>query len=143
MQILFYSSKHNENESRLAGAIKAATPEKSIERFTSLADLRERLRSIVEPASIAVLAATDMEELQNLQAFRDMLTEIYVILVIPDWQESTVKLAYILKPRFMNVMEDDFLNLGQIVAKITRTSHEPPAARFAAKTASGDFKLQP
>jgi hypothetical protein len=125
MQILFYSSKHDENESRLAEAIKAATPGKGIERFTSLADLRERLRSIVEPDSIALLVAADLEELQGLQVFRDMLTEIYVILVIPDWLESTVKLAHILKPRFLSVIENDFLDLGQIVAKITRTPKGP------------------
>jgi hypothetical protein len=140
MQLLLYSSKQDKNESRLAEAIQAATPGKSIERFSSLADLRERLRSIVEPASIVVLVAADREELQDMQAFRDMLTEIFVILVIPDWQESTVKLAHILKPRFLSVIEDDFLDLSQIVAKITRTHHTPPSAF---KNASGDPRTLP
>lgn len=128
MQILLYSRKQDKNESRLAEAIRIATPGKEIELLTSLADLRERLRSIIEPASIAILVAADREELQNLQAFRDMLTEIYVILVIPDWQESTVKLAYILKPRFMNVLGDDFLDLSQIIAKIVQNPHPSPPA---------------
>jgi hypothetical protein len=140
MQLLLYSSKQDKNESRLAEAIQAATPGKSIERFSSLADLRERLRSIVEPASIVVLVAADREELQDMQAFRDMLTEIYVILVIPDWQESTVKLAYILKPRFLSVIEDDFLDLSQIVAKITRTSHNP---LFTPNNPSSDSRALP
>ncbi len=140
MQILLYSSKQNNNESRLAAAIQASVPGKSIERFTSLADLRERLRSIVEPASIMVLVAADREELQDLQAFRDMLTEIYVILVIPDWQESTVKLAYILKPRFLNAIGDDFLDLSQIIAKIAQTPHPSPPV---GKNASNDSRPRP
>jgi hypothetical protein len=143
MQILFFSSKHDENEARLAAALLAAIPGKNIEHYNSLVDLRERLRSIVEPASVVVLVATDLKELEDMQAFRDMLTEIYVILVIPDWQESTVKLAYILKPRFLSVIEDDFLDLSQIVAKITRTAHEPSPARFAAKNISGDSRSLP
>ncbi len=64
-----------------------------IEHFTRLDDFRDRLRSIVEPNSILVLAAVNRKELLEMQAFRDMLTEIYIILVLPDRRKSTIKLG--------------------------------------------------
>lgn len=115
MQLLYYASKNDENENRLKAAIQAAASEEMIERFTRLDDLRERLRSIVEPDSIMVLAAVDREELLKMQAFRDMLTQIFIILVLPDRQESTIKLAHLLRPRFLSKFNDDFTELNQII----------------------------
>ena len=37
-----------------------------------------------------------------MQAFRDMLTEIFIILVLPDRQKSTIRLAHLLRPRFIS-----------------------------------------
>jgi hypothetical protein len=128
MQLLFYASKNNSNENRLAAAIQAATPGRTIERFTSLADFRDRLRSIVEPNSIMVLMAVDREELLQIQAFRDMLTEIYIILVLPDGKKSTIKLAHLLKPRFLSSIKDDFTVLNQIISKMVHAPHGSPSS---------------
>jgi len=133
MQLLFYANKNDNNENRLNAAIQAALPEKSIERFTSLADLRERLRRIVEPESIMVLAALDRSELVKMQAFRDMLTEIFIILVLPDRLKSTIRLAHLLRPRFISQLGDDFSDLNQIVSKMIRTPHGSPPAPASLK----------
>jgi len=123
MQLLFYASKNDENENRLAAAIRAVAPGGAVERFVKLEDFRDRLRSIVEPNSIMVLAAVDREELLKMQAFRDMLTEIFVILVIPDREKSTIKLAHLLRPRFLSQTKDDFADLSQIIAKMICAPH--------------------
>ncbi len=101
MQVLFYASGNDRDKNRLEAAIHDAVPGRAIELFTRLDALRERFRFIVEPDSIAVLLAADGEEIR----------EIYVILVIPDWQESTVKLAHLLWPRFLNQKADRFTDL--------------------------------
>ena len=126
MQLLFYASRNDESENRLDAAIRSVSPEETIERFVTLEDFRERLRSIIEPNSIMVLAAVDREELLEMQAFRDMLTEIYIILVLPDREQDTIKLAHLLRPRFLSQTEDDFTDLSRIVAKMIRTPHGPP-----------------
>ena len=137
MQLLFYSSKNGENENRLETAIRSVTPGGTIEHFTRLDDLRDRLRHIVEPNSIMVLAAVDQEELLKIQAFRDILTEIFVILVVPDRQESTIKLAHLLRPRFLSQINDDFFDLNQIVSKMIQTPHGSPTFPVAAGNSSG------
>jgi hypothetical protein len=90
-----------------------------------------------------VLAAVSKKELRKMQAFRDMLTEIYIILVIPDRQENTIKLAYLLKPRFLSTFEDDFTDLNQIVAKMIRNPHGPPSSPYTAGNPSSASESQP
>jgi hypothetical protein len=138
MQLLFYASKNDENENRLQEAIRTVAPGGTIERFVRLEDFRDRLRRIVEPDSILILAAVDREELLELQAYRDMLTEIFVILVLPDRQESTIKLAHLLRPRFLSQANDDFSELNQIIAKMIRTPHGPPPTPAAAAKPPGN-----
>lgn len=123
MQLFLYAGKNNGNEGRLEASIQAAAPEEAIERFTRMDDLRERLRFIVEPQSIVVLVATDRKELQQMQTFHDLLTKSFVILVLPDGEESTIRLAHLLQPRFITQFDDDFKALNQIVAKMMRIPH--------------------
>jgi hypothetical protein len=143
MQLLFYASKNDENEKRLDQAIHAVAQGGTIERFVTLEDFRDRLLRIIEPNSIMVLAAVDREELLKMQAFRDMLTEIFIILVLPDRQKSTIKLAHLLRPRFLSQTKDDFADLSQIVAKMIRTPRGSPPLPAAARNPSHSFKSRP
>jgi hypothetical protein len=118
MQLLFYSSGDGQNEKRLEAAVHKVIPESKIELFKRLDDLRERLRRPVEPDSIAVLSALNREELQQMQLLRRLLTEIYVVLVIPDRKKSTIKLAHLLLPRFLSLANSDFTDLKIVLDKM-------------------------
>lgn len=121
-QLLFYASRDDEDKKRLETAIHDALPGWPIEFFTQLDALRDRFRNIVEPDSIAIFLAADYEELHKMQILREFLTEIYVLLVIPDWKESTIKLAHLLMPRFISQKTDDFSDLKKVLIKMTQSS---------------------
>jgi hypothetical protein len=123
MQILYYNGAESSHEGRLESALLAAVHGRKVERFTRLADFRERMHSFVEPDSIAVLAAGSGEELREMQDFSDMLQDICIILVIPDWKESTIRHAHLLRPRFFCQSDDDFTDLNQIVSRMIQTTH--------------------
>ena len=123
MQLLFYSSGDDQNNKRLEAAVHKVIPKGQIELFKRLDDFRERLRTPIEPDSIAVLSASNREELQKMQLLRGLLTEIYVVLVIPDRKKSTIELAHLLLPRFLSQTKDDFVDLSQVLNKMHRTSH--------------------
>jgi hypothetical protein len=123
MQLLLYSSGDDPNQKRLEAAVQTVIPESQIEVFKSLADFGERLRMPVEPDSIAVLSVSSRDELQRMQLFRALLTEIFIVLVVPDWEDGTIRLAHLLLPRFLSQQEDTFINLGKVLAKIYRTAH--------------------
>ena len=118
MQLFFYSSGVDQDENRLEATVYKVIPESKIELFKRLDDLKERLRMPVEPDSIAVLSASNREELQQMQLLRGLLTEIYVILVIPDRKDSTIRLAHLLLPRFLSQEESDFTDLKIVLNKM-------------------------
>jgi hypothetical protein len=118
MQLLFYSSGDGQNEKRLEAAVHKVIPESKIELFKRLDDFRERLRRPIEPDSIAVLSASKREGLQQMQLLRGLLTEIYVVLVIPDRKKSTIELAHLLLPRFLSQKNSDFTDLQIVLNKM-------------------------
>jgi len=118
MRLLFYSSGNNPNIKRLAAAVRKVIPEHRIESFRGLDDFRERLRMPIEPDSIAVLSASNQDELRQMQSIGRLLPEIYVLLVIPDRTKSTIELAHHLLPRFISREESDFTDLIIVLEKI-------------------------
>ena len=123
MQLLFYSSRDDQTKKRLEAAVRKVIPESKIELFKRLEDFRERLRNPIEPDSIAVLSASNREELQRMQLLRGLLTEIFVVLVIPDRKKSTIELAHLLLPRFLSQTRDDFMDISKVLNKMYRTIH--------------------
>jgi hypothetical protein len=123
MQLLLYSSWDNQNKKRLEAAVHNGIPESQIELFNRLDDFRERLRMPIEPDSIAVLSASNRRELQRMQLLRGLLTEIFIVLVLPDRKKSTVELAHLLLPRFLSQKNDNFMDLSKVLNKMYRTSH--------------------
>ncbi|HUU38995.1 MAG TPA: hypothetical protein VMW46_12430 [Candidatus Desulfaltia sp.] len=122
MQLLFYSSGDDQAEKRLEAAVHKVIPENKIELFKRLDDLRERLRMPVEPDSIAVLLASNREELQQMQLLRRLLIEIYIVLVIPDRKKSTIELAHLLLPRFLSHISSNFTDLKIVLNKMYMNS---------------------
>jgi hypothetical protein len=130
MQLLFYSSGDDQNNKRLEAAVHEAIPESKIAPFKRLDDFRERLRRPIEPNSIAVLSASNREELQQMQLFRRLLTEIYVVLVIPDRKKSTIELAHLLLPRFLSQKKDNFMDLSKVLNKMYINSQYSHAGKL-------------
>jgi 2-polyprenyl-3-methyl-5-hydroxy-6-metoxy-1,4-benzoquinol methylase len=124
MQLLYYSSGVDENARRLKAAVHKVIPAGRIEHFTKLDDFRDRLRTIVEPDSVAVLSAPNRSELQKMQLFRKLLTEIYVILVLPDRGKGTVALAHHLLPRFLSQKDSDFADLKVVLNRMYDNSQK-------------------
>jgi len=124
MQLLFYSSGVDENAKRLKAAVHKVIPPGRIEHFTKLDEFRDRLRTIVEPDSVAVLSAPDRGELQEMQQFRKLLTEIYVILVLPDRRKGTISLAHHLLPRFLSQKDSDFADLKVVLNRMYDNSQK-------------------
>jgi hypothetical protein len=130
MRLLFYSNGDDQNKKRLEAAVHKVIPESKIELFQRLNDFRDRLRRPIEPDSIAVLSASNREELQQMQLLRGLLTEIYVIVVIPDRKKSTIELAHLLLPRFLSQKESDFVDLQTVLNKMYCNSQYSPEGKL-------------
>ena len=118
MRLLIYSNGNDQNKKRLEAAVHKVIPESKIELFKRLDDFRERLRTPIEPDSIAVLSASNRAELQQMQLLRRLLIEIYIVLVLPDRKKSTIRLAHLLLPRFLSPANSDFTDLKIVLDKM-------------------------
>ena len=126
MRTFIYASRDDPQSKRLEAVVRTVIPGGLIESFAGLARFEKRLRMLVEPDSIAVLAIASRVELKQMQALRGLLTEIYIIMVIPDWEKGTVAQAHLLLPRFLSLMESDFVNLRIVLDKMYAHSQRTP-----------------
>ncbi len=130
MQLLTYSSGHDPAHRRLKAAIHRAVPEGQIESFTKLEDFHARLRKPIAPDSIAVLSAASRAELRQMLPLRELLPEIYIVLVVPDRKKSTLELAHLLLPRFLSEKDSDFEDLIIVLKKMVLNSQASHSALF-------------
>jgi hypothetical protein len=125
MNTLFFSSRDDLVTRTLKIAIQQAVPVSQIEFFDKLEDIEARLRTPLEPDSIAVLSVSNRAELLKMQLLRRLLPEIYVILIIPDRKKSTLALAHLLLPRFLIQQGSDFEDLKIVLHKMYTNSLQP------------------
>ena len=118
MQLLFYSSGNDQDAQRLEAAVHKVIPEGRIEHFTKLEVFGDRLRRPVEADSVAVLLTSTRDELEKLRLLRRLLTEIYVVLVLPDLLKGTIKIAHHLLPRFLSKKDSDFADLKVVLNRM-------------------------
>ncbi len=132
MNTLFFSSRDDLVTRTLKIAVQQAIPVSQIELFDKLEDMEARLRTPLEPDSIAVLSVSNRAELLKMQLLRRLLPEIYVVLIIPDRKKSTLALAHLLLPRFLIQQGSDFGDLIIVLHKMYTNSLQPKeAALFA------------
>ena len=130
MQLLLLSSGDDQNKRRLEAAVHKVIPKSKIELFQKLDDFRERLRTPMEPNSIAILSASGRRELRQMQLLCGLLPEISIVLVIPDRKKSTIRLAHHLLPRFMSQAGSDFEDLKSVLNKMYLNSQKPHDAEL-------------
>jgi hypothetical protein len=120
MTLLFYAKKDDPTGKRLFDFINAFLPRPGhgLDGFETLDDLSARLRLPLESGTVAILFAADRKELERLQALRDILRDIHVILVVPDLRERTVELAHRLLPSFLSTKDGDFADIEKVLAKL-------------------------
>jgi len=123
MQLLLFTSQEDKDGIRLVAAVHKALPLHPIQMIDTLTALQNILCTVIEPESIAVLLASSYAELKQMASLRALLTEIFVVLVVPDNKKRTIHLAHLLLPRFISQKKDGFSDLGKVLIKIMCTPH--------------------
>jgi hypothetical protein len=123
VNLLLYARPEDDEGKRLQVAVHEALPLHPLQVFRSIIALQQQLRSFVIPESIAILSANNQSELRQMQILRPLLTEIFVVLIIPDSRKRTIRLAHLLLPRFMTSQKEGFVNLQEVLKKMVCTPH--------------------
>ena len=115
MNILFYIPETSEVSERMYGVVEMVALKATTEIFTSIEDLSCRLRQPANSPSIAMLLVHNGVDLASI---RDLLSELPVILILPDREKNTTAMGHIPKPRFFTYADSDFMEVGTVLMKM-------------------------
>ncbi len=90
----------------------------SIEISRTIKGLSRRLRQPSFGGLIAVLLASDLDDLKDFVAIGDLLSRIPLILILPDTKRATTCLGHKLFPRFISYVWSDPSDVSAVLSKM-------------------------
>ena len=117
MNIMLYSTAKDGVGDRFQQEVEESVLEKS-EIHRTIEILSRRLRQPTTERRIAVLLASNRKELLDLLSIRNLLSDIRIILILPDREEITIALGHGLHPRFISYIDSDFKDVGAVLRKM-------------------------
>jgi hypothetical protein len=103
---------------KLRGSIQLLVPLSQIETHRKIESLNRRLRRLANNLDIAVLLASNKEDLLDLLALRDLFWNLRIILIIPYRKSETVAMGHMLRPRFLSYADGDFKDVAALLEKM-------------------------
>ncbi len=122
MGVLFYGAHENGIGLKLYQRLVRAVSPEAIEGFIDLDAFSKRLCLAPTCMSIVVLLAATREDLVALQSIKHLLEDTRILLVLPDEDAQTVRMAHELTPRFLTYLDGDFSDLSAVLRKMTGRS---------------------
>lgn len=126
MKVLFYSSSKREAGKRLQRAIEMLISKDGIEIYRKLNNLALGLRRPFSEPFVVVLLASSREDLMDILSLQDLLSDMRIILILPDGEHDTVAMGHTLRPRFISYCDSDFLEVSGVLCRMMSKlkSHE-------------------
>jgi len=109
----------------LLKVIRRAVPAYPLQIISSIEEFTERLRQPLADVSVAVLYAATRSELMDIVFLADFLTELRIVLVLPDSEPESLRRAHILRPRFIATSQNDFRNLDMVLKRMMELYDKP------------------
>ncbi len=119
MGVLFYGADENGIRIKLYQQLARVVGPGAIEAFLDLDSFSRRLCFFPSCMSIVVLLAATREDLVALQSIKHLLEDTRILLVLPDADAQTVRMAHELTPRFLTYRDGDFSDLSAVLRKMT------------------------
>ncbi len=119
MKLILYSNGANEAGKKLQEVIETSFPVNHRELYQTIESLAARFRQPGVCDTIAVLLASTRKELSNILSIRNLLSDLRIILILPDRENETVRKAYTLYPRYVGYADDaDFKDVSAVLHKM-------------------------
>ena len=118
MNVLFYGPEKDKSTKELCKVVFKSVPKSQTEKCTTLTDLTKRLRQPQNNIGVALLTAKTKQDLEDLVALRELLSDIRVILILPDRDHDTISKAHALYPRFITYIDRDFDEVKAVLSKM-------------------------
>ena len=122
MKILFYADNGNAAGDRLLQKIESQVSGDVIEAYRSLDEFKQGLLRQKQKPKAAILIAANAAELKRIISMGKLLTDMRILLVLPDRCKETVAAGYRLWPRYISYADSDFEDVAAVVRQILKLS---------------------
>lgn len=117
MRILLYAAARDPEGPRLRGLLSQVVPPASLESFSILAAMALRLQQSGGDRFLAVLVVNDRDVLREIVSLRTAFDGSQVLLVLPDQDEETMRVAHRLHPRYTTYKSEQYADLLAVVRR--------------------------
>ena len=122
MKLLFYAANKSGETESLQRLVEEMVPKDNLEIYSTFLSLSRRLRQPSCNLNTAVLAIGSRQELREIVTLRDLLSDIRLILIVPDRGRDTISKAHSLAPRFLTYMDTDFEEVRVVLVKMLHSA---------------------
>jgi hypothetical protein len=118
VSVLFYSKATKGAGKRGQKIIEAQVPGEQIEIYRTIERLSNRLHQPTYNLDITILLAASKVDLFDLLSIQDLLTDIRIILILPDRESDTISKGHKLYPRFVSYADGDLKDVAAVLSKM-------------------------
>ena len=137
MKIFVYAPARGTSGERLRKTMQEWNS-KDMEIYGTVETLCEKLRQPREEMTFAVLLAESREELESVLSIRHLLSDIRLILILPDRDNDTIARGHSLRPRFLTYCDADFTDITAVLNRMAVRGEKSSAFSFDCKASPAD-----
>lgn len=118
--IIFFSTSRGGSEERLLGIIETVVSKEDIRIYRTIGSLSRWLRQPRNDTDIVILLASSKVELHylNLVSLRNLLSDMRIVVILPDSKPDTIAKGHILRPRFLSYCDGDFQDVAAVLSRM-------------------------
>jgi len=124
MTLLIYTTKMGGAGERLLQTVDTVVSGENVKIYWTIDGLSRRLRQPRKDVNLAILLASFKQDLVDLLSIRDLLSDMKIILILPDSDPETVAKGHMLRPRFLTYCDSDFVDVAAVLSLMVRNLGE-------------------
>lgn len=118
IDIIIYSKKTNGSWKNLIKAINDVSSQLEPKIFHTVEQLIQWLIHRTGQLTIAILFIGSKEELNEIVECKNLFSDLQVILILPDQEDDTEKIALKLHPKYFSYIAPDYSEISAVVKKM-------------------------
>jgi hypothetical protein len=116
--ILFYAAEKNHVVETIEQLVTEQLPNRPLIHCRSLSVLEQRLRRPRVDIEVILISISDAIEMRQLNAMRQLLIDLRVVIVLPSRDPDIIAWAHKLLPRFIAYADSGFEQVGAVLEKM-------------------------
>jgi len=115
--LLYFSDSETAGKRLLEAVYKRISPEET-EILRDMKSLSGRFRRLRGELRVAVFLCSSREELSQIVSLGPLISDLRILLLLPDRDRETVARGHTLYPRFLSFVDESFEEVGVVLGRM-------------------------